>query len=149
MEDSRIRTLKDLINSFRFLEQFMNSHMQCINSEERGLRQSMDNWETTHRTFERLGNLQDLQELLDEYQRQKNKILSTIQTFLDYNKDLRGTKYYLEATNLIQKQKALECPNTEQTMGQLDGGNQTLAAAEGHVVEVDPQHADQKLSKAN
>ncbi|KAH8242696.1 hypothetical protein KR032_001236, partial [Drosophila birchii] len=123
MGDSRNRTLKDLINSFRYLEQFKKFHTQCIDLEERGLRQGMENWEASHRTFERLGNLQDLHGLWNEYQRQQKKIQSTIQKFLDFNQDLRGSKYYLEATEIIQEQMTLECPNTEQMKDQPDEGN--------------------------
>ncbi|KAH8248314.1 hypothetical protein KR038_010987, partial [Drosophila bunnanda] len=117
MGDPRNPILKDLLNSFHYLESFKKFHLQCIDSEKRGLRQSMENWETAHRTFERLGNMQDLQALWIEHHRQQKKILSTIHKLLDFNLDLRGTKYYLEATDIIQGQKSLECPNTEQMKG--------------------------------
>ncbi|KAH8374786.1 hypothetical protein KR200_006112, partial [Drosophila serrata] len=118
MGDPRNRILKDLINSFHYHEQFKKFHLQCLDSEKRGLRQSMENWETTHRTFERLGNVQDLHALWNEHQRKQKKIQSTIQTFLDLNQDLKGSRYYLEATKIIEEQKDLKCSNTEEMKDQ-------------------------------
>lgn len=59
--NARIRPLKDLISSFHFLEEYKKFHMQCIESEEGDLQRSIENWEPTHQTFERLKHIEDLQ----------------------------------------------------------------------------------------
>lgn len=74
-----------------------------------------------------------------------------IQTFLELNPDLKDTKDFLEATKLLEEQKALECPNTDEMKNQpaLKGGNMPLAIAGRKVENVDPQKSELKLPKAD
>ncbi|KAH8369167.1 hypothetical protein KR009_003252, partial [Drosophila setifemur] len=102
MEDPRKWELKKLINAYCHLEQTRKFHVQRIFAEENRLRKSLASWENTHRRFERLGKLNDFHDLFTETQRQQAKLAATLQTFLDFNPDLKDLNYYKEATGLLE-----------------------------------------------
>ncbi|KAH8249986.1 hypothetical protein KR026_003166, partial [Drosophila bipectinata] len=102
MEDPRNRELKKLINLYCGLQQATKFQMQRIFIEEVRFEKSVARGESNHKKLERLEKMKEFHDLFKESLRQQNKLTVTIQQFLDFNSELKDTKYYQEASLLLE-----------------------------------------------
>ncbi|KAH8330646.1 hypothetical protein KR067_006023, partial [Drosophila pandora] len=102
MEDPRNRELKKLINSYCYVQQSKKFHMQRIFAEEVRFEKSVAHEATNHKKLECLEKMKEFHDLFKESMRQQNKLTVTIQQFLDFNPELKDTKYYKEASIILE-----------------------------------------------
>ncbi|XP_017104348.2 uncharacterized protein [Drosophila bipectinata] len=140
MEDPRNRELKKLINLYCGLQQATKFQMQRIFIEEVRFEKSVARGESNHTKLERLEKMKEFHDLFKESLRQQNKLTVTIQQFLDFNSELKDTKYYQEASLLLERQKAEDLRNRKLLCQQMEKGNAALDDA----LEA-PDHSSKEL----